>query len=215
MTGIAEVETGILARLKAAGEADVLGYRYRTLESYPEEFDTYLREQIKGDAFPAAWVIFGGWRQPEDAGSSVQCPAVFMLVVAAENLRNEKAQRHGVATDKGLEVGSYQLVRDAAALLHGQDLGLDISALELGPCRSIRPTAAIQQRKVSMFALEFATRLPIDVTGFATSDLADFSTFNADWDLPPFGNVATELPAPAEGEGAADATDTLTLETTP
>ena len=68
MTGIAEVENAMLGRLRAASDADVLGYKYRTLESYPEEFDEYLKTEIKGGAqFPAAWVVFGGWRRPTQA----------------------------------------------------------------------------------------------------------------------------------------------------
>ena len=209
MTGIAEIENAMLARLRAAGEAEVLGYGYRTLDTYPADFDLYLKEKIKGDrAFPAAWVVFGGWRAPVDDGQ-LHAPAVFMLIVAAQNLRNETARRHGAGA---AEVGSYQLMLDAAGLIHGQHLGLDIGRMELGPCRSVRPTATILERQLSLYALEFTTRLPIKVSGFPAAALDDFTTFHADWDLPPIGNVSTELPAPAEGEGAADAADTIPLE---
>ncbi len=208
MSGPAAIENAILARLKAAGEADVLGYLFRTLDTYPTDFDTYLKEKVLGDrAYPAAWVVFGGWRAPTDDGA-LQAPAVFMVVVAAQNLRNEQARRHGAGA---AEVGSYQLMLDVSGLLHGQHLGLDIGALQLGPCRSVRPTATIMERQLSLYALEFTTLMPIEVARFPAAALDDFSTFHADWDVPPIGNVATDLPAPAEGEGAADAADTVEL----
>lgn len=208
MSGPAAIENAILARLKAAGEADALGYRFRTLDTYPADFDVYLKEKIKGDRpFPAAWVVFGGWRAPTDDGA-LQAPAVFMVVVAAQNLRNEQARRHGAGE---AEVGSYQLMLDVAGLIHGQRLGLDIGPLQLGPCRSVRPTATILERQLSLYALEFTTLMPIEVARFPAAALDDFTTFNADWDVPAFGNVSTDLPAPAEGEGAADATDTVEL----
>ena len=212
MSGPAEIENAILARLKAAGEADVLGYRFRTLDTYPADFDIYLKEKIKGDRpFPAAWVVFGGWRAPTDDGG-LQAPAVFMVVVAAQNLRNEQARRHGAGA---AEVGSYQLMLDVAGLIHGQHLGLDIGRLELGPCRSVRPTQIILERQLSLYALEFTTRMPIAVSGFPAPALDDFEPFNVNWDVPPFGGVdgddeaeGVQLPA----DETADATDRLELE---
>jgi phage gp37-like protein len=209
---MAAIENGVLERLRAAGTPEVLGYGFRTLESYPEDFDSYLAEKVRGRAFPGVWVVFGGWGRPEDVGQEVRVPATFMVVVAAENLRNETAQRHGAGPD---EVGSYQLVTDVAALLHGQTLGLPIDRLELGPCRSIRPTQAIAERKVSMYALEFTTGWGLAAVPFGPADEpADFSTFSADWDAPPFGGVdadpdspGIQLPAPDR----ADASDAMEL----
>lgn len=203
MTGIADIENAILARLEAAGGDAALGYRFRTLESYPEDFDARLKEVVVSDAaFPAAWVVFGGWRNPTAETSSVQAPAVFMLVVAAQNLRNERATRHGVVAANGRkEVGAYQLMMDAARLLHGQHLGLDIQPLQLGPCRSVRATLP-KERQLSMFALEFSTLIPIDLTGFPVREIGDFSTFNAEWDVQPFGEAALD---------PADAADNLEL----
>lgn len=212
MTGVAEIENAILARLSAAGLAGVLGYRFRHLESYPADFDGWLKEKMVGDQYPAAWVVFGGWRRPVDQGAALQAEAVFMVVVAAQSVRNEKAQRHGVEAG---EVGSYQLMLDVAGLLHGQRLDLDIGALQLGPCRSVRPTATILERKLSLYALEFTTLMPIEVSTFGGGGLADFETFNVNWDVPPFGGVdgdedeaGVQLPA----DETADATDRLELE---
>lgn len=212
MSGPAEIENAILARLRAAGEANVLGYLFRTLESYPADFDLFLEEKIKGDRpWPAAWVIFGGWRPPTDDGG-LQAPAVFMVVVAAKNLRSETARRHGAGAG---EVGSYQLMLDVAGLIHGQHLGLDIGALKLGACRSVRPTPVITRHQLSLYALEFTTLMPIEVSRFPAAALDDFETFNVNWDVPAFGNVdgddeaaGVQLPA----DETADATDKQELE---
>lgn len=205
MTGIAEIENAILARIEAASDQAVLGYKFRTLESYPEEFDAYLKNTIKaGHVFPAAWVVFGGWRRPIDAGSSLNAEAVFMVVVAAKNLRNEKAQRHG-ATDK--EVGSYQLLLDVSRLIHGQRLALDIGKLQLGPCRSVRPTETIRENQLSVYALEFSTALPIEIGNGQDGAIDDFTTFHANWDVRPFAEIEA-IPA----DDQADATDHLQLE---
>ncbi len=213
MTGIAEIENAILARLKAAGEAPgVLGYQFRSLDSYPEDFDLYLKEKILGDrAFPAAWVVFGGWRTPADTGATLQAEAAFGVVVAANSLRNETSQRHSASP---AEPGSYQLLQDVARLIHGQRLGLDIGALRLGQCQSIRPTQTILERKLSVFALQFTTTLPIEVANFPVREIGDFSTFHSNWDLPPLAELEPDpqtgalLPADA----VTDATDHLELE---
>ncbi len=198
------IELAILERLRLAAADGVLGYAFRTLESYPEEFDAYLKEKMRGRCFPAAWVVFGGWGRPLEVGGRIRVPATFMVVVAAENLRNETAQRHGAGAT---EIGSYQLALDVAGLLHGQSLGLDVDALELGPCRSIRPTQAIQERKVSLYALEFGTAFDVAGVGFGQPSIGDFSTFSVDWDVPPFGGVDGDAGAPGVQLPAADAAD--------
>lgn len=205
------IELAIIERLRLAGEGDVLGYAFRTLESYPEEFDAYLKDKMGGRAFPAAWVVFGGWGSPEAVAGRVRVPATFMVVVGTENQRhNETFQRHGAGP---AEVGSYQLVLDVAGLLQGQSLGLEIDGLELGPCRSIRPTQAIRERKVSLYALEFRTAFDIATDPFGQRPIGDFSTFSVDWDVPPLGGVdgdptadGVQLPA-GETADAADAVE--------
>lgn len=211
MTGIAEVENAILARLKAASERGVLGYEFRTLETYPENFDLYLRNKIGGDrAYPAAWVVFGGWREPVDMGAELQAEASFGVVVAARNVRNETAQRHGAT---GREVGSYQLLQDVAALIHGQHLGLEIGRMRLGQCQSIRPTETILKEQLSVFALEFRTQLPIEVAQMPVREIGDFSTFHANWDLPPLAELEPdpETGAVLPADAVTEATDHLEM----
>ena len=212
MTGIAEVENAILARLQAASDAGVLGYRFRTLESYPENFDKYLKEKVNGDeAYPAAWVVFGGWRNPVDLGAEVQIEAAFGVVVAARSLRNETAQRHG--SGLASEPGSYQLLRDSIGLIQGHSLGLEIGGLQLVQSQSVRLPQTITEDKLSVFASEFRTRMTLPASTFGSSALTDFSTFNVNWDLPP---LAALTPDPDTGarlpaDAVTDATDCVEL----
>jgi phage gp37-like protein len=212
MTGIAEVENAIIARLKAAGEAGVLGYRFRTVESYPENFDLYLKEKIKGDrAYPAAWVVFGGWRNPVDLGDEVQVEAAFGVVVAAKSLRNETAQRHGGGPAN--EPGSYQLLQDAIGLIQGHSLGLEIGGLQLNQTQPVRPTQTILENKLSVFASEFRTRMTVARNTFGSSALTDFSTFNVNWDLPPLAELEPdpETGASLPADDVVEATDRVEM----
>jgi phage gp37-like protein len=214
---IAQIELAIGAALKAAADAGVLGYDWRTLETYPEEWDAYLKE--KGDwKSPAAWAVFAGATDIRftDQGNVRLDGAQFGVVVAAENLRNETATRHG-GPDVAAEPGSYQLAVDALAVLSGSDLGLDIDRLVPKSLRLVRPFEALRERKVSMIALQFETAFEI-TTLPPEADLDELRALHLDWDVPPFGGVdadlgaaGIQLPAPADGPGSADASDHLIL----
>lgn len=216
---IAQVELAILAALRAAGESGVLGYKWQTLETYPEEWDRYLKDKRDWRA-PGAWVVFAGADSSfvTSTGSVRLEGARFGLVVAAENKRNETATRHGGPGAAAVaEPGSYQLILDAIAILAGSTLNIDIDALEPGAIRSVRPFEALKERNVSMFATMFVTAF--EFTSLPSGEgLDDFNTLHLDWDVPPFGGIdgdpdqgGIQLPAPAAGPGSADATDHLTL----
>jgi phage gp37-like protein len=219
---IAQIELAMIAALKAASDVGVLGYAWRTLETYPEEWDSYLKE--KGDwKSPAAWAVFAGANAIRftDHGNVRLQGAQFGLVVAAENLRNETATRHGGPAGAG-EPGSYQLALDALAILSGSDLGLDIDQLVPRSLRLVRPFEALRERKVSMIALQFETAFEV-TTLPPEAALDDFKTLHLDWDVPPLAlgkggaidgdpdEDGIQLPAPADGPGSADASDHLTL----
>lgn len=216
---IAQIELAMLAALKAAGVDGVLGYKWQTLETYPEEWDTYLKDKRDWRA-PAAWVVFAGADDSfvTSTGTVRLEGARFGLVVAAENKRNETATRHGgPGTAAAAEPGSYQLILDAIAILGGSNLGLDINALLPGAIRSVRPFEALKERNVSMFATMFVTAF--EFTSLPSGEvLDDFVTLHLDWDIPAFGGVdgdlgapGIQLPAPVDGPGSADASDHLTL----
>ena len=201
---IGVIENAIIARLKAADTAGVLGYHWADVDSLPIEIDEQLPEWIT--RFPSAWTVFGGWRPIAQTTQGERVRATFHLVVGAQNLRNERATRMG-GTDT--EVGSYQLAMDAAGLLVGQDLGLPIQAFTLGVLTPLYTKVSDKGRRISLMALELPCEFVVEPIGAAQPNIGDFATFHTDWDIPPFGGVGPALP----DEAHADASDTLSLET--
>lgn len=187
---IGAIEEAMLARLTAAGDAGVLGYRFKQRESLPVDVDERLIERIK--AYPACGTVFAGWRALSSAGSSTKVRAMVHLVLAAQNARNEKATR--ISPTPG-EPGAYQLVMDAVALLQGQRLGLPIGPLMLGDCASLYSGAKGQGQSISLFAVTFTTDFAIDALP-PLDQVGDFKLFHADWDIPPFGGVDADPVAP-------------------
>lgn len=200
---IAAIENAVLDLFEAASADDRLGYRYSTSETYPDEWDAYLKE--KGQLrCPGIWCVFLGLVSMELSDDGVTYGlARFATVHAAENLRNEQASRHG----GGGQPGSYQLALDAVGLLAGNDLGLDIGHIVPRRVSLIGRTGETRKQHLSMIAFEWETRVPI-VELIADGALADFQTFHANWDVPPLGGIGPDLPDDAN----ADATDTVTLE---
>ncbi|MFZ5746360.1 MAG: phage protein Gp37 [Pseudomonadota bacterium] len=203
---IAQIELAMLARLRAAEER--LGYRWAMLETYPVDWDEYFKS--KGALrSPAAWVTFAGVTGVEGASFDLRARTSFGVAVCARNLRNETATRHGYDGGEGgaSEPGSYQLMLDAAGLLIGDDLGLDIDRLKLAEIGQVEGSKIAALRQASMWALHFTTTIPIAKLTTVDGRLADFATFHANWDLPPRAIDAGDLPADA----LADATDHVEL----
>lgn len=199
---IGEIETAIVARIRAASDSGTLGYRIPSVATYQGQLDDPGELAKLLPKFPAVLVTYAGDQEPAPRGRGWEYKPVYTILVVARNLRNEAARRHGAGPD---EVGSYQLVIDLRALLVGQRLGLDIAALEPGRVRSIF-NGRLKASQMSIYALTFSTAF----AGAASqpTGLADFSTFHADWDIP--GGATVQPPLPA---AEADARDTVYLET--
>lgn len=191
---LAQTEIGMIAALRAASAGGVLPYAWRTLDSYPDDFDAYLKEKANL-RMPAAWAVFLGLsdgldRQDDDSGWSAE--ARYALVVAGQNLRGETATRHGF--EGGAEPGSYQLTIDAIRVLDGQDLGFLVAPLRAGGARLVARTAEMRTQGMSLMAIEFSCRIPIGQFE-ELGNPADWLQLHADWDVPPHGNVEPPLPA--------------------
>jgi phage gp37-like protein len=187
---IAAIELALLEQLRAAGEAGTLGYEYVVLDTFPDEFEEYLRS-IGNLRTPAAWAVFLGMDQGEDGvdetGWTARCR--FALVVAASNLRNEQQTRHG----DGALPGSYQLAEDAIRLLSRSDIGLPlVSPIMVRGARLVSRSEQMVRQKLSLIAIELDCRAPF---GAFLPEAGEFQTLHVDWDVPPHGNVAPPLPA--------------------
>lgn len=181
----AQVEIAIQERLKAASKVGVLGYALRAVDSLPIDIDERLGEYVND--FPAAWTVFGGWTvKTERSGGGAVIEVKYSVICAAQNLRSEKAARFGAAG----EVGTYQIIADVVGLLLGNDLGLPVAPLTLGPCQNLYSGAVQGKLKVSLFGVTFSTSMTIDAQPADVLDdqaVGDFSTFNVDWIAPAGG----------------------------
>lgn len=214
---IGATENAMLARLKAAADADVLGYAWRLLETYPDDWDAWFKERKGALNTPAAWVTFAGFTGMDrlDSGG-YRARATFGVTVAARNLRNETAARHGheVADGQPPEPGSYQLAMDAIALLGGSDLGLDIDPLEPTRMAPVPVATLFGVRNLSMYAILFETVLPIAQLLPEADTSAPFELFHANWDVRPFGGIDADPDEPGvqlPDDDHADATDDVEL----
>jgi len=211
---IATIENAMLARLRAAEGPGKLGYVFKTLESFPDDWASYLQAHPEIRC-PAAWATFAGAQniREEDSGT-VSADGTFFMIVAGQSARNETASRHG---DRDGSPGSYQLALDALMLITGQRFGLDIRRMKPGRSFSQVELAEPQRKRgMSAIAIEFETRFSIDPLIFDDDEGPQpFETFHANWDLPPFGSLDADPVTPGQqlpDDARADATDHVELE---
>ncbi len=196
---IAATEIALVQVMLDAAEEGVLGYQYQTHDTFPDQFEEYLRTHPNLRT-PGIWSTFLGIVEGVDDGDAngFNARARFALVVAGANLRNEQDSRHG----DGAVPGSYQLMIDAIRVLSRSMLYPGLDLMEPVRIRSARPVARTEQMKrqnLSMMAIELELVLPLSVF---TDDPVDLDTLHVDWDIPAFGNV--EPPLPAADPDAAD-----------
>jgi len=210
---IATIENAMLARLRAAEGPGKLGYTFKTLESFPDDWASYLQAHPEIRC-PAAWATFAGAQniREEDSGT-VSADGTFFMIVAGQSSRNEVSSRHG---DRDGSPGSYQLAIDALMLLTGQDFGLDITRMK--PGRSFQQVEmADPQRKrgISAIAVEMETRFYLEPLSFDHEAPVPFTDFHANWDVPAFGGIDADPVTPGvqlPDDPDADATDHVELE---
>ena len=196
---IAQIQLAMLARLKAVSDSGAFPFAWRTLGTFPTDWEDYC-ESNAVIACPGAWVVFSGWDRSDRYSGENDEPmlrivgAHFGLMVAAENSRpNEEAQRHG-GPDPAKEPGSYLLLEGAVAALAGQHLGdlLD-QPLEAGPARPVVPTAGSAKRRMSRLACDFTCCFTLALSEDGALD--DFSALHVNWDVPVLGQ-----PAPVDAD---------------
>lgn len=205
---IGAVENAIMAELRYRSDSGALGYRYATLETYPDDFDDYFTSKKGQFRAPAAWCVFLALDECVDSndGQGVVGTGRFALVVAGQNRRNETATRHG-GPDGLAEPGSYQLAIDAVRVLSGnwldETVGL-VRPISVAGIRLVQRTTMMAQNNLSLVAVELRCQFPLGQ--FPREGDGDFATLHVDWDVPPIGNVAPPLPA-----ARADAADQIAV----
>jgi phage gp37-like protein len=194
---IGAVENAMLARIKAASDGGVIPYAYRALETWPKDFDEYLSSRTV--SYPAAWASFGGVHKIERvAKGRWKAHAVFGMVVAAENKRNEQATRHG---GTAAEPGSYQLASDVVRILGDQRLGLGIDPFMPTSVLPVETSDIPKVKQVSIYAVSFDTALYFETE--PSADMAPFKTLHTNWDPAPYGHVVRSEPLPQDANAIA------------
>lgn len=188
---IAATELALVQEVLDAADEGTLGYQFVTHETFPDQFEEYLRNTAVKT--PGIWATFLGIVEGVDDHDDLgfRARARFAVIVAAENLRNEQDSRHG----DGAVPGSYQLMVDTIRILSRSMLTPELDLIEPVRIRSARPVARTDQMKrqnLSMMAIELELVLPL---GVFADDPVDLRTLHVDWDIPAFGNVAPPLPA--------------------
>lgn len=198
---IGAIENGIIAQLKARSDDGTLGYKYLTLETYPEDFDQYFAAKKGQFRAPAAWCTFLAMGDGEDLsdGEGAQGTGRFALIVASQNLRNETATRHGGPNDDQ-EPGSYQLAIDAVRILSRNGLigepGVSlIRPITFTGMRLVQRTKMMAENNLSLMAIELRCTFALGGQIGGSGAEADFEQLHIDWDVPPIGNVTAPLPA--------------------
>ena len=207
----AALENAVLTRLRQAVQSGGIGYRVPEIESYGGQLDD---EAWYGAMrrLPAIWVIVGGDKVTEIIGQSVtEREASLAVMVATRNVRGERETRHGDA----LMPGTYRMVEDVSRLLAFQDFGLPLSPLSPARVQSLyNIRQGAEARSVYAVEFDFEFRWPQDGL-IDISELADFKTFDAQYDLEPFEDRAEHdqwLQEPPDHETSApDLSDQLKL----
>lgn len=147
----AQLEDAAIARLKGASDADALGYRLASVDSYGGEFDdeTFFTQIRK---FPAAWITVGGDKPKAVGARAWECSLTLAVMVGSRSVRGERHTRRGAVG----EPGSYQLAQDVRDLLVGQSFDL-VTPLVPGPIRTLFNTRLGNEAR-SVLAVEFSAR---------------------------------------------------------
>lgn len=190
----AQLEDAVIDRVKSASDTNALGYRLAHVDSYGGEFDdeAFFTQFRK---FPAVWVTVGGDVPKKISAKAWECSLKLAVMVGARNVRGERFTRHGTVS----EPGSYQLAQDVRDLLVGQTFAGVVSALDIGPTRTLFNTRLAGEAR-SVLAMEFGCRFTYRAPEQDAGE-ADLTGINLRYYLKP-------------GDDAEDATDVVTLAAT-
>jgi phage gp37-like protein len=194
---IGTIEDAIIAKLTTA-----FAGRVREVDHKPAKLDADELLRILTQA-PAAYVAFLGW-QRTDRPSGVTLGSWGVYLIAA-NASGERARRRGDANF----IGAYEMAIAAAAALERWVPAGAAGPVQVMSCENLFG-AAFEKAGRTVYGLVLDLPMALDDV-LTTGSLDNFITFNGDWDIPPFGDVAKPPPAPATGATAADAVTRVTL----
>lgn len=195
---LTEAENGLVAAVRAAA----VGQRLRAVESLPDLDGKSLVQKIAADA-PAVYVSLASFRVANRVAR-----LKFGLACVARNSRGHLAARQG----DGRAIGLYEMLEAVMTLADGLvtgDIAWQVTGADLLADESLYQAglyAAVVQ--IESPGVELPPALD-------EASLDDFTTFGAQWDLPPFDSAAEHdkwLQAPPDtSTSAPDLSETQTL----
>lgn len=132
------IESAIKARIQTE-----LPY-LRTLETYAGQLEDEIDKLVL--SFPAVFVAYQGSSFEWVDGETYNETAEFVALVAAKNLKSGAAIRTDPVS------GAYRLIKDVAAALTNQNLGLDIERL-----RPTQRSLVYSSKTAIIYGLNFQT----------------------------------------------------------
>lgn len=177
---IGAIEDEIVARLRTGFEG-----RLREVDSKPARFTAEELERILSAA-PAAYVAFLGWTR----NARAQRVGSFGVYLVAAHAAGERARRRG----DDATIGAYEMSEIATGLLERWLPPSAAGAVTVTGAENLF-AAAFEKLGRTVYGLALTMLLPEGTTP-KDGDLTPFVTFNAQWDVPPIGNVGSPPPAP-------------------
>ena len=177
---IGAVEAEIVARLRTG-----FAGRLKEVDHKPARFDDEELQRILTMA-PAAYVAFLGW-----TSGGLALGASFGVYLVAANASGDRARRRG---DEAT-IGAYEMAWIAARLLSRWVPPSAAGAIEVRSCENLFGTA-FEKAGRTVYGLTLAVPLPLpeELTDEELGDLDPFVILNAQWDVPPLGNVGAPPP---------------------
>lgn len=190
---IGAIEDELVARL-AAGFAG----RLREVDHKPVKLDAEELNRILTMA-PAAYVAFLGWSRGE-----FSLTGSFGVFLVAANASGDRARRRG---DEAT-IGAYEMVDVATRLLERWAPLSAAGAVQVASCENLFG-AAFEKAGRTVYGISLQVPIPAPETPAddEIQALQPFAVLNAQWDVPPIGNVGAP-PAPNP-----DAEDRVLLDT--
>jgi hypothetical protein len=168
---LAELETGLVALIKASA----LDRRVRLVDSLPDLAGDSLVGRFVSDA-PAVYVALGSF--PVVSGYA---RIKFGIACVARNSRSHQAARHG----DGVVIGLHEMLDAVMTLADGATVGAgdDAVSFEVISCDQIA-SEALYQKGIYAGAVQIQSSADVALPALL-SNLSDFKTFHADYDVEP------------------------------
>lgn len=204
MNVISTIETDLVDTLTAA----VAGAKLR-VDSLPGDWDDDMLARLLQLA-PCVLVSFAGGTSNSPGELEPSIDGQWHVYAVTSHPSGQSARRTGNAQ----ALGAYDLVgRLIVPALHGH-LVPDVGTLELRGVENLF-TGAVERKGLAVYSCKFAIPMAFEIDA-AASGLADFATFAAQYDLPPFADMTAHANW-LDGDyttSAPDARDTVALPTT-